>query len=336
MQWIPKRAISPIPGVHEWEAPDGMLCIVLPYTVACGEQVPGGKYLVDLELENKILRTQGKKDPKTGEILQVKDIEEYFQKVRMPEVGGPDSPKAQQEYCIVWDANTKELAAFYNYRAEIHTRFYKPRMEQARVHIFIDFGYNHPCAGICQEERYGSGYTRSHFHFHESFRRPQTTFDDFMDQLIAYVNLEYPYCEKRWVAVHEAVNPGSTGFAAKDGSLTPFDSMEKRGLSPTIPIRKTVNYRIEKVNELLNVYDAGEPVFNFNPSCADWTEMMEGGYRRGLIQAMGAKRATENPINDDYHIHLADAFDNWVIAIFEGNKTVEQVGNYKGRVDVLL
>lgn len=320
----------------QWEAPDGMLCVVLPYTAACIDHKPGKKYLIDLELENKILADQKFKDDGSQKILQVKSVQEYFEKVRARELGGIHSPDFQKEYCCVWDASTKELAAFYNYRAEIHTKYYKPKMEYARVHIFIDFGFNHPCAGIAQEEQYGTQYSRSHYHFHETFRRPQTTFDKFMDELVEHVNNEYPHCQKKWTAVHEAVNPGSSGFASAQGDLTPFDAMATKGLEPVIPIRKTIHYRIEAVNRLLNLYDAGEPIFNFNPSCSDWTEMMEGGYRYGKINAMGAERKTEKPINDDYHIHLADAFDNWCIAQFEGSKGVDEVGNYKGRVDILL
>ena len=330
-EWINKKAISPIPGLWEWEAPDGMLCIVAPYTCVA-EDIPEFG-LINITLENKVLKEQGIKDPQSGEILQVKTVREYFEKVRAMELGGVDSPKFQQEYCCVWDANVRELAAFYNFRTEVHTKYYKSKQSGWRTHVFIDFGLNHPCAGIAQEERYGTDYKRSHYYFHESYRKTQCSFDDFLDGIIEHVNKEYAGSEVVWYGTQEGVNPGTTGFTAKDGSPTPFIAMYKRGLKPILPNYKTINFRLELANTMLNTYDAGKPIFNFNPSNRDWIEMMEGGYRYGKIKSFQVERRTDNPIKDNYHDHLADGFSNWIVAVFSSSRDTESIGeNYKGSI----
>ena len=309
----PDSAFQPIPGVWEWTTPDGICCLTFGHDVVTDASI-------DLEAENFILRQRGAKD-RDGNPLILNNVQDYFIKVRAPELGGVDSPLFQQEYRNAWDANTKKLAAFYRFDFSVHTRYYVNYIEQGPVHIFIDFGEEHPCAGIAQADRYSntgaSNHTRTHFHFHDCIRGHGVDLEAFLEELISYANKEFSNCKQIWTPVQEGANRGSTGIRdSKDGAGTPIEKMRAKKLNIQTPIWSKVKPRVDRTNELLNTYDNGRPIFNFNPSCRDWVEMLEGGYRKRFLTRDGATIISDSYVKDNYHDHLADGFTGWCVTNF--------------------
>lgn len=196
------------------------------------------------------------------------------------------------------------------------------------MHIFIDFGEEHPCAGIAQADRYsqskGYGNTRTHYHFHDTIRGQGVDLEAYLEELISYVNREFPNCKQIWTPVQEGLNRGSTGIRdSKDGSGTPVEKMLAKKLNVQMPTWSKIKPRVDRANELLNTYDNGIPIFSFNPSCRDWIEMLEGGYRKRFITRDGSTIISDSYVKDNWYDHLADGFTGWCVTNF-GKSGVER------------
>jgi len=261
-RWIPKHAFSPMLGCWEWETPDGICCITFNHEVI-QEGLERG--LLDINAENKILKEQNKKDSE-GNLLVLQSARDYFLKVKAPELGGIDSPLFQQEYCNAWDADTKKLAAFYNFDFVTHTKHYKPILAGAPVNVFIDFGLHHPCAGILQVERYAENQEQCVYHFHDVIRGQQVDLETFIDGLLVYLNRRYSDCPQYWYPVQEAKIQNAAGIQTKDGARSPLQVLQTKGIYPQPQIYSKIEPRVRQANILLNTYDKGKPTFNFNPS----------------------------------------------------------------------